>query len=100
MHNLRTVILALLNIVLLSACSSGAEQVDLESALAELIARAERDQVYIEGGGFVKGDFGAVQNGKWLPYFPPTAEIDAAHTVELSGFSLSAYDQLERLRHL
>ena len=92
MLKLWRVILILPNIALLSACSSGAEQVELESNLVELLSRAERDQVYIKGGDFVMGDFGAVQNGQWLPYFPPTAEIDEAHTVELSGFSLSAYE--------
>lgn len=81
-----------LNAALLIACSSGAEQIELESNLKELIAKAKRDQVYIEGGTFVMGDFGAVQNGQWLPYFPPTAEMDAAHTVELSSFSLSSYE--------
>lgn len=34
------------------------------------------------------GDFGAIQHGQWLPYFPPAAAEDIAHEVTFSSFSL------------
>lgn len=92
MFKLWSSVLLFLNFVLLAACSSAVEQAELESKRADLLARAERNQVLIEGGSYTMGDFGAVQNGQWLPYFPPTSELDKAHVVKLSSFSLSAYE--------
>lgn len=79
-------------VCLLSACSDGVKQASIDSTLDDLLSKAIRDQRFIEGGTFEMGDFGATQNGQWLPYFPPTAEIDKAHTVHLSNYSLSAYE--------
>src|SRR5690554_1394040 len=85
-------VLFLLAAVIIQACTSGAGKADVDSEKEDLLLRVVRNQVFIEGGSFIMGDFGEVQNGRWLPYSPPTAEVDKAHTVELSGFSLSAYE--------
>lgn len=75
-----------------NACTNEPKQIDTNSTLDALVSKAITDQVFIEGGSYTMGDFGAVQNGQWLPYFPPTAERNKAHTVKLSSFSLSAYE--------
>lgn len=92
MFKLWKAVLFLLAAVIIQACTSGAGKADVDSEKEDLLLRVVRNQVFIEGGSFIMGDFGEVQNGRWLPYFPPTAEVDKAHTVELSGFSLSAYE--------
>tara|TARA_B100001059_G_C17831083_1_gene584735 strand:- start:749 stop:1693 length:945 start_codon:yes stop_codon:yes gene_type:complete len=63
---------------------------ELTEALIELERRAYEDMIFIKGGTFTMGDFGAVSEaGTWLPYFPPTAEQNKAHEVTLSDYSLS-----------
>lgn len=57
-----------------------------------LLRNALANQVFIEGGTFIMGDWGAVgEDGAWRPYFPPTAERNKAHKVTLSNYSLSKY---------
>lgn len=58
-----------------------------------LLRNALANQVFIEGGTFTMGDFGAVnESGVWLPYFPPTAQENKPHKVTLSNYSLSKYE--------
>jgi formylglycine-generating enzyme len=65
---------------------------DLQPRLAELTSRAINNLVFIEGGTFIMGDFGAVgEDGVWRPYFPPTIEEDQPHEVTLSSYSLSQH---------
>ncbi|WGK62213.1 SUMF1/EgtB/PvdO family nonheme iron enzyme [Halopseudomonas sp. SMJS2] len=73
-------------------CQSNHSASDIDRMVSELTEKAVLDQVFIEGGTFVMGDFGAVQNGRWRPYFPPSADEDVAHAVELSSFYLSKYE--------
>ncbi|GGI90337.1 formylglycine-generating enzyme family protein [Halopseudomonas pertucinogena] len=68
--------------------SVGAEE--LNQRLAQLEEKAKQNMVFIEGGTFTMGDFGAVgEDGVWRPFFPPTAERNKAHTVTLSSYSIS-----------
>ena len=58
----------------LSGCSRdtsiGAQELD--QRLARLEAKAMGGLVFIEGGTFTMGDFGAVgEDGIWRPFFPP-----------------------------
>lgn len=63
---------------------------DLEQRLSQLESNALSNMVFIQGGTFIMGDFGAVgHDGVWRPYFPPTAERNKAHDVTLSSYSLS-----------
>ncbi|WGK62216.1 SUMF1/EgtB/PvdO family nonheme iron enzyme [Halopseudomonas sp. SMJS2] len=73
-------------------CQSNHSASDIDRMVSELTEKAVLDQVFIEGGTFVMGDFGAVQNGQWLPYFPPAAAEDIAHEVTVSSFFLSKYE--------
>lgn len=58
----------------------------------ELLRHTLANQVFIEGGSFIMGDWGAVgEDGVWRPYFPPTAEQNKAHQVTLSNYSLGKY---------
>ncbi|MDX1367887.1 formylglycine-generating enzyme family protein [Pseudomonas sp.] len=58
----------------------------------ELLRQTLANQVFIEGGSFIMGDWGAVgDDGVWRPYFPPTAEKNKAHKVTLSNYSLGKY---------
>ena len=51
------------------------------------------NQIFIEGGTFTMGDWGAVgDDGVWRPYFPPTAEKNKAHQVTLSSYNLGKYE--------
>ncbi|RHW20107.1 formylglycine-generating enzyme family protein [Pseudomonas jilinensis] len=64
----------------------------IQPHLAELTSRAINNLVFIEGGTFIMGDFGAVgEDGVWRPYFPPTIEEDQPHEVTLSNYSLSQH---------
>src|SRR5690554_7172641 len=92
MYNQGKIILLIIMISLLNACADDVDQDRIDSAVDDLLSRAIQDQRFVEGGTFEMGDFGATQNGQWLPYFPPTAEIDRAHEVHLSSYSLSAYE--------
>lgn len=79
----------------LSGCPSGGNakpDADIDYLVSEMVDEVIQDLVLIEGGHFEMGDFGAIQNGRWLPYFPPTADEDVAHEVELSSFYLSKYE--------
>lgn len=61
------------------------------NVLSERLAEKTREQlVFVEGGDFVMGDFGAIgEDGVWRPYFPPTIKEDQAHNVTLTSYSLS-----------
>ena len=78
---------------LLSGCQdnhSGISQEELQGRLKQLGSRALDNLIFIEGGTFTMGDFGAVgEDGIWRPYFPPTIEEDFPHEVTLSSYSLS-----------
>lgn len=64
---------------------------DLPRLVAQLVDKTRSNLVFIEGGTFTMGDFGAVgEDGVWRPYFPPTIEEDQPHEVTLSSYSLSA----------
>ena len=68
-----------------------------EAAVAENAAivsrRAVENQILVSGGTFVMGDFGTVDDeGKWRAYFPRTADIELAHEVTLSDYSLARYE--------
>lgn len=64
---------------------------ELPELVTKLIEKARSNLVFIEGGTFTMGDFGAVgEDGVWRPYFPPTIEEDQPHAVTLSSYSLSA----------
>jgi len=63
---------------------------ELTEALSGLERRAYENMIFINGGTFTMGDFGAVgEDGVWRPYFPPTIEEDKPHEVTLSDYSLS-----------
>ena len=65
---------------------------DLPDLATKLIEKARSNLVFIEGGTFTMGDFGAVgEDGVWRPYFPPTIDEDQPHEVTLSNYSLGAY---------
>ena len=68
--------------------SVGAEE--LNQRLAQLEEKAKQNMVFIEGGTFTMGDFGAVgEGGMWRPFFPPTIEEDRPHEVKLSSYYLN-----------
>lgn len=73
-------------------CQSDYSTSEIDRKVSALTEKAITEQVFIEGGTFEMGDFGAIQNGQWLPYFPPAAAEDVAHEVTLSSFSLSKYE--------
>lgn len=80
---------------LLYACNDGGSVNDddvMQHRLVHLENRALDDLVFIEGGSFTMGDFGAVgEDGVWRPFFPPTIKENTPHEVTLSNYSLSRY---------
>lgn len=63
---------------------------NLPALLAVLEEKTNSNMVFIEGGSFTMGDFGATgDDGVWRPYFPATIKEDKAHEVTLSSYSLS-----------
>ncbi|HEA51722.1 hypothetical protein LCGC14_0763010 [marine sediment metagenome] len=63
-----------------------------QNSVQAVINGAIANQIYIEGGTFIMGDFGATGNdGIWRPYFPPAFEKDKAHQVTLTSYSLLKY---------
>ena len=77
---------------LLQGCQEpqASEAHNLPALLAVLEEKTNSNMVFIEGGSFTMGDFGAAgDDGVWRPYFPPTIEEDKAHEVTLSSYSLS-----------
>ena len=76
----------------LFGCQSDYSASVIDEMVYEHAEKVIMDQVFIEGGTFEMGDFGAIQNGQWLPYFPPAAAEDIAHEVTVSSFSLSKYE--------
>jgi len=63
---------------------------NLSVLLAELEEKTSSNMVFIEGGSFIMGDFGAVgDDDVWRPYFPATIEEDKPHEVTLSSYYLS-----------
>lgn len=65
---------------------------EFSSLLDQLKDQTHESMVFIEGGSFVMGDFGAVgEDGVWRPYFPPVIEEDKPHEVTLSSYSLSKH---------
>lgn len=59
----------------------------------EILRETVANQIFIEGGTFTMGDWGAVgDDGVWRPYFPPTAEKNKAHKVTLSSYNLGKYE--------
>lgn len=78
--------------LLLQGCQEpqASENHNLSALLVELKEKSHSNMVFIEGGSFTMGDFGAVgDDGVWRPYFPPSAENNKAHEVTLSSYSLS-----------
>ena len=66
---------------------------EIRQKVRELLRNTLTDQIFIEGGTFTMGDWGAVgEDGTWRPYFPPTAERNKAHQVTLSSYSLGKYE--------
>lgn len=68
-------VLSLATGVLIGACQE-AKQAIPQAAIAETVAavanRSVENQIYVRGGTFTMGDFGAVgEDGVWRPYFPP-----------------------------
>lgn len=95
MRDLAKLVVPIFFLIMLTGCRSdnvADANTNMNSMLEELIDNAIQNQVSIEGGNFKMGDFGAVQNGQWLPYFPPTAQENYAHHVQLSSFHLSRYE--------
>jgi len=80
---------------LLAGCYSDTTNITdtkLLDRLVELEHRAITNLVFIEGGRFTMGDFGAVgDDGIWRPFFPPTLELNQPHEVTLSSYSLSRH---------
>src|SRR5690606_39671381 len=80
---------------LLFACNDGGSVNDndvLQHRLVHLESRALDNMVFIEGGTFTMGDFGAVgEDGIWRPFFPPTAERNKAHSVTLTSYSFGSH---------
>lgn len=65
----------------------------LEINRTNVISVARENLIFVQGGTFLMGDFGAVgKDGMWRPYFPPAAQWNQAHEVTLSDFSLSRYE--------
>ncbi|AQZ95371.1 formylglycine-generating enzyme family protein [Halopseudomonas phragmitis] len=95
MRNRSAITALLCSATLLYGCqesSRAAKALDLQPRIAELTSRAINNLVFIEGGTFIMGDFGAVgEDGVWRPYFPPTIEEDQPHEVTLSSYSLSQH---------
>src|SRR5690606_10360646 len=88
------VLLCLSCLAALSGCDRdrGIDAQELDQRLARLEAKAMGGLVFIEGGTFTMGDFGAVgEDGIWRPFFPPTIEEDQPHEVTLSSYSLSRH---------
>lgn len=87
--------LTLLSTALLTACHPESQAVApsmVTENVKDVIERANDNQVYVRGGTFTMGDFGAVgEDGVWRPYFPPTAHIDVAHQVTLTDYSISKH---------
>ncbi|KKN37484.1 hypothetical protein LCGC14_0763030 [marine sediment metagenome] len=81
--------------VTLSGCNPDDPSWDensVEKNIVEILAGATHNQMFIEGGSFTMGDFGATGNdGIWRPYFPATAEKNKAHEVTLSSYSLAKH---------
>jgi formylglycine-generating enzyme required for sulfatase activity len=94
MHKVLTSLL-LGSIGLLAGCQDkqpGISKHELQNRLTQLESRALDSLVFIEGGTFIMGDFGAVgEDGVWRPYFPPTAERNTSHEVTLSSYSMSQH---------
>lgn len=68
-------------------------QRDVSNAVSTVTKQAVDNQIFVPGGTFAMGDFGAVgEDGVWRPYFPPTAEVDVAHDVKLSDYSIAKYE--------
>ena len=92
MRNVMTGLLLVGGSTLLSSCQDnhpGISNGELLDRLSQLESRALDNLIFIEGGTFTMGDFGAVgDDDMWRPYFPPTAERNKAHEVTLSNYSL------------
>ena len=88
------VLLCLSCLATLSGCNPdrGIGAQELDQRLARLEAKALDGLVFIEGGTFTMGDFGAVgEDGIWRPFFPPTAERNKAHSVTLTSYSFGSH---------
>lgn len=65
-------------------------EAELHAYMTELRRKTWDNLVFIEGGTFTMGDFGAVgEDGVWLPYFPLTMDEDRPHEATLSDYSMS-----------
>ncbi|KKN37483.1 hypothetical protein LCGC14_0763020 [marine sediment metagenome] len=72
--------------------SSNVHDSEIKRNVEKILADALVNQVFIEGGTFVMGDFGVIgEDGVWRPYFPPANEINKAHKVTLSNYSIAKY---------
>lgn len=95
MRDMLSRLLLLGSTTLLLACQDSQAVIsneELQSRLDLLEKKALDNLVFIEGGTFTMGDFGAVgEDSIWRPYFPPTIEEDAPHEVTLSSYSLSRH---------
>lgn len=77
----------------LVACHDGTDaSLKTNGSVHDVTTRSLGNQIFIPGGRFIMGDFGAVgEDGVWRPYFPPTAAIDVAHEVTLSDYSIAKH---------
>lgn len=94
MRNLTALVALLGCSALLNGCQDNqatAADHDVPKLVAQLVDKTRSNLVFIEGGAFTMGDFGAVgEDGLWRPYFPPTMEEDQPHEVTLSSYSFGA----------
>ncbi|WP_341676411.1 SUMF1/EgtB/PvdO family nonheme iron enzyme [Niveibacterium sp. SC-1] len=63
---------------------------ELDTRLAALLARTRKQMVFVEGGRFEMGDFGAKYGEEKLQYSPEIND-NVLHEVTLDSFSMSAY---------
>ncbi|WP_341676409.1 SUMF1/EgtB/PvdO family nonheme iron enzyme [Niveibacterium sp. SC-1] len=63
---------------------------ELDARLAALLARTRKQMVFVEGGHFEMGDFGAKYGEERLQYSPEIND-NVLHEVTLDSFSMSAY---------
>ncbi|MCW7538460.1 formylglycine-generating enzyme family protein [Aquabacterium sp. A7-Y] len=66
------------------------ESPDVSTKLPDLVARARKTLVLVQGGSFEMGDFGHKHNEERLPY-SGRADDGPLHKVTLDSFSISAY---------
>lgn len=84
----------LLAVLFFAGCGKNSSDINrstLQDRVAKLERRVQGDLVFVKGGEFIMGDFGAIgEDGAWRPFFPPTAERNKAHIVTLSSYSISS----------